>query len=229
MDAPSPPPTLYVFIDEGGNLDFTPKGTKYFTLTALSKFRPFSAAKQLYDLKYDLIEKGICLDRFHATEDKQHIRDQVFQIISQNLEGCRFDSVIVEKSKTFPPLRTDDKFYPKVLGFLLKYVLEQHQKAGINRVIVITDTLPLKRNRNAIEKAAKSVLSNLVKSHSITSYELLHHTSYSSFDLQIVDYANWAIYRRWENDDNRSLQHIRKAVCSQYDIFCNGTQHHYQR
>lgn len=221
--------SLYVFIDEGGNLDFTPKGTKYFTLTALSKFRPFSAAKQLYDLKYDLIESGISLERFHATEDMQDTRDRVFEIISQNLEGCRFDSVIVEKSKTFPPLRINEKFYPKVLGCLLKYVLEQYQKVGIGRVIVITDTLPVKRNRKAIEKATKSVLSDLVKSHSITSYELLHHTSSSSFDLQIVDYANWAIYRRWENDDLRSIQHICKAIHSQFDIFANGVQHQYKR
>lgn len=227
MDTPSQAPALYIFIDEGGNLDFSPKGTKYFTLTALSKFRPFSAAKQLYDLKYDLIEGGICLNRFHATEDMQHTRDKVFGIISQNLEGCRFDSVIVEKSKTYLPLRIDEKFYPKVLGYLLKYVLEQYQREAVSRVIVITDTLPVKRNRKAIEKAAKSVLSNLVKSHSITSYELLHHTSSSSFDLQIVDYANWAIYRRWETGDTRSLQLIRKAVCSQFDIFSSGTQHHY--
>lgn len=33
--------TLYIFVDEAGNLNFSPKGTKYFILTALSKFRPF--------------------------------------------------------------------------------------------------------------------------------------------------------------------------------------------
>lgn len=32
--------TLYLFIDESGNFDFSPKGTKYFVLTALATFDP---------------------------------------------------------------------------------------------------------------------------------------------------------------------------------------------
>lgn len=34
---------LYIFLDEGGNFDFSTGGTKYFTITALSKERPFEA------------------------------------------------------------------------------------------------------------------------------------------------------------------------------------------
>ena len=209
---------LYIFIDEGGNLDFSLKGTKYFTLTALSKLRPFNAGKQLCDLKYDLIETGVCLERFHATEDKQMTRDLVFKIIAQNLSGCCFDSVIVEKSKTHLSLRIDAKFYPKVLGHLLKHVLNAHPQGTVQKVVIMTDRLPIARNRNAIEKTVKQFLSILIKSRSINSYEILHHPSCSSFELQIVDYVNWAIYRKWEHHDYRSLNHILTAVVSQSEL-----------
>ena len=67
--------TLYIFIDEGGNLDFSEKGTKYFSLTSLTKIRPFVIYEPLVNLKYDLWEKGVDFEYFHATEDTQATRD----------------------------------------------------------------------------------------------------------------------------------------------------------
>ena len=72
---------LYIFLDEGGNLDFSSAGTKYFVLTALSKDRPFEAYKYLNELKYDLVERGVEIEYFHASENKQDVRDSVFAII----------------------------------------------------------------------------------------------------------------------------------------------------
>ena len=72
---------LYVFLDEAGNLDFSSNGTRYFLLGALTKERPFNAYKELTELKYDLVESGTALEYFHAAQDRQAVRDSVFQII----------------------------------------------------------------------------------------------------------------------------------------------------
>jgi len=61
---------LYPFLDEGGNLDFSKNGTKYFVLSSLAKERPFYAGKELIELKYDLVELGTNLEYFHAAEDR---------------------------------------------------------------------------------------------------------------------------------------------------------------
>ena len=45
---------LYIFLDEAGNLDFSPTGTRFFLLGAVTKERPFHAYKELTELKYDL-------------------------------------------------------------------------------------------------------------------------------------------------------------------------------
>jgi len=63
--------TLYMFIDEGGNFDFSPRGTKYFNLTCLTEKRPFPSYDKLRNIKYDLIEDGINIEYFHATNDKK--------------------------------------------------------------------------------------------------------------------------------------------------------------
>jgi hypothetical protein len=36
---------LYIFLDEAGNLDFSPTGTRYFILSSVAKERPFNAYK----------------------------------------------------------------------------------------------------------------------------------------------------------------------------------------
>ena len=64
----------YIFLDEGGNLDFSSSGTKYFIiLTSVSAHRPFTAFQALGSYKFDLIEYGLNFVFFHCTEDNRHI------------------------------------------------------------------------------------------------------------------------------------------------------------
>ena len=66
---------LYIFLDEGGNFDFSLNGTRYFTLTCVTSQRPFPWDATFPSLKYDLIEKGLDIEYFHAAEDRQIVRD----------------------------------------------------------------------------------------------------------------------------------------------------------
>jgi hypothetical protein len=93
---------IYLFLDEGGNLDFSPSGTKYFTLTTIAATRPFLLYPPLLNLLYDLLEEAAEVEYFHATGDKQRVRDRVFKVIQDNLTGLRIDSLVIEKSKTGP-------------------------------------------------------------------------------------------------------------------------------
>jgi hypothetical protein len=215
-----PQTTLYIFIDEGGNMVFSPKGTNYFTLTALTKTRPFVAYEPMTNLKYDLWEKGIDFEYFHATEDTQITRNQVFNIISSNLPNFTVDSIIVEKRKTNPTLQVPATFYHKIFEILLNYVLQRH-KDRYSRIIIITDTIPIKQDREAVHKAIKTFLSGWSLGQQ-TSYRIFHHASKSDVNLQIVDYFNWAIFRKWERKDERSYNLIKAAIYSEFDVFKEG-------
>ncbi len=43
-------------------------------------------------------------------------------------------------------------------------------------------------------------------------YRILHHDSKSNIELQIADYMNWAIYRKWDRKDLRSFNLIRGVI-----------------
>jgi hypothetical protein len=213
---------LYLFLDEGGNLDFSPHGTRFFTLTCLTKLRPFAASRGLSDLKYDLIEQGMDIDRFHASEDRQQVRNQVFEIIGSHLTGVRVDSVIVDKKMTAPKIRAVERFYPMMLGQLLRYVIRGHEgNATFKEVVVITDSLPLRKKEEAIKKGIKETLGAMLPPS--VKYRIFHHDSKSNLDLQIVDYFNWAIYRKWNDGDCRSYDLIKSVVRTEFEIFKFGT------
>ncbi|MDR4468837.1 MAG: DUF3800 domain-containing protein [Nitrospira sp.] len=218
-------PCLYVFLDEGGNLDFSTNGTKYFTITTITKIRPFPLDADLLSLKYDLLEEGLDLERFHAAEDKQWVRDRVFSIIGRHLSSIRIDSLIVEKRKTHPKFREQNKFYPAMLGYLLRHVFNQVHGERYNQIVVKTDQLPVNKKRQAFEKAIKTTLVEMLPR--TACYRVVHHESRSSISLQVADYCNWAVYKKWTNDDYRSYELIKEGIKSEFDIFRTGDTHYY--
>jgi len=216
---------LYVFLDEAGDFNFSVSGTKFFMITAIAKARPFFLDDPISSLKYDLIEAGLDIEYFHASEDRQAVRDQLFAIVSNNLRDFRIDSLIVEKRKTGPALQVLERFYPKMIGYLIRYVLEPRNLRDYAEVIVITDSIPVSRKREAVEKAVKQTLSRMLPVG--TKYRILHHASKSCVSLQVADYCSWAIFRKWERGDLRSYDLIRGGIRSEFDIFKTGNRHYY--
>jgi hypothetical protein len=75
------------------------------------------------------------------------------------------------------------------------------------------------------QKAVKETLTEMLPDQ--MKYRVLHHASKSSFGLQVADYCNWAIFRKWERGDTRSYDLIRSRVKSEFEIFRTGTRKYY--
>jgi hypothetical protein len=216
----------YIFLDEGGDLTFDrKKGSEYFTLTGVLTKRPFALDSVLTDLRFDLIEEGTELEEFHATNDRQATRNRVFASIRDNLGPLRVDSVVVQKRKTHPSVQHIERFYPEMLGYLLRYTIREESLASASEVIVVTDKLPLKQKRRAIEKAVKTTLKRMLPSN--VKHRVMHHDSRSCCGLQVADYLNWAIFRKWESGDERSYKLIESALMSEFSIFRYGHTYYY--
>ena len=172
--------------------------------------------------KYDCLEYGLTQEYFHCSDDNVHVRAKVFDIICDHLGNMRVDSLIVEKRKIGPALQSDHRFYPEMLGYLLKSVLSRPSHMEANEVIIITDTVPLRRRRQAIEKAVKGALARMIPSG--PRYRILHHDSRSHHGLQIADYCSWAIFRKYERGDLAAFERLRPAMQSEVEFFRTGTQ-----
>ena len=212
---PQPLQPLYVFLDESGNLDFSPSGTRYFVLTGVWLPRPFPCDAELHGLRFDLIESGLDIEYFHASDDRQATRDRVFEIIRGGLESFHAESLIVDKRLIQSALREEVSFYPRMLGRLLARIVTTCHAERWSELIVITDRIPVHRKRRAVEKAIRTTLAHALPSR--VRHRILHHDSKSCAGLQIADYFNWAIYRAWDRNDRRSLSLIEPAVKGQIE------------
>ena len=90
---------------------------------------------------------------------------------------------------------------------------------------MITDELPQKKQRKLVEKPIKKIMAQLLPED--MQYEIHHHASKSCMALQVCDYCNWAIYRKWRDSDERSYRNIQPAIRSEFDIFRSGNTFYY--
>jgi|GEM_PF-412917 len=240
MTETAEPKTLYIFIDESGNFDFTATGTKFFTLTAVSTLSPLKSREELlgklYELKYAGWTKGQDDYFFHATEDRQETRDWFFTAL-KNLD-FDVDTIIAQKNKTNPSLythlelsggkfktiRSEERFYDKVSQMLLQYIFRRYEeKDGIEKIVVVLGSIFTGKKRGYVLKSLKQYLKQSFKK----PFYVYFHPTASDINCQIADYCGWAAYVRAERGEERPWAEIKDKVKSCFDVFRTGTKTFY--
>lgn len=212
--------TTYIFVDEAGDIDFSKNGTKYYMFSFLVKKRPFRLHDYISSYRYSLLEKNLeplnsrlDIEYFHASYDNKYVRDELFEIISTfEQNSIKIYSYILEKPKVEPLKRKDkDIFYIDNLKYSIQRLLD---KLDIDtNFIIITDRLPLKQNKKKQIKALKEGIKEFIKEKELNiRYDIFHHCSASSVNLQVVDYLSWAIFRKYERDDTKYYNKIKKYI-----------------
>ena len=216
------PRFLYIFLDEAETKLSLKNGSKYFVLGGITKERPFHAYKELTEFKYNQVERGTALEYFHASENAQAVRNAVFDIIEKNLAGVAVDAIIVEKQKVAATLREEEQFIPKVLGTLLREILQHYPLAEFAEVIVFTDSLPVQRKRGAVEKGVKMTLAAMLPA--TVRYRALYRAVRGPIWIcrsRII--APKAIYLKWNGSDDCSFKRVAAAVRREWDVLQTGT------
>lgn len=214
---------LYIFVDESGDYDFRPGRSEYLIWGATTIIdNPYILYTPFSQLKHELNTNGIDTERFHASEESQCIRDKVFNILSNPKILFENDFVVVEKRKTNLSIRDPRILYPKMANHLLQYIFNRYNT--IDKIIIFTDTLPIKKKREAIEKALKGSIRRLLGKK---EFHIYHHSSQSNFGLQAIDYCVWAVFKKWERNDLRSYRRVQRKIKSEFNIFQSGTTVYY--
>jgi hypothetical protein len=104
---------LFVFADEAGNFNFSRRegASKYFIVCTIACDTCEQLGSGLLALRRRLTwEEAPIGEYFHASEDKQAIRDAVFEELQKH--DFSIQATILEKSKAYPHVRvTDQRFY----------------------------------------------------------------------------------------------------------------------
>lgn len=206
------PRTLYLYFDESGNFDFRESGTPFFIMTCAVTTRPFNVGRMLTDLRFDLIEHGHAIEKFHACEDVRDVREAVYDILGALPDNYKVYSAYVEKSSVPEEYRTPDAIYSKVFELLVDRVSERELGNSVSHIIAITDDPPKDAKKRQVTRPLKKYMKSHFQEAGIP-YTLLHHMSCSDPNLQATDYFCWAAHR-----DLTQGKDWPRSVCAQ--SFC---------
>lgn len=224
------PGRRYVFLDEAGNFDFSRKrgASRYFVLTSVTR-DDCSIGNELLALRRQLAWDGALVSgTFHATEDLQAVRDEVFRIIGRH--ELQIDATIIEKSKAQPHLTADHgRFFKMTLYQHLKFVAGRVAPDG-GEVMVVCSALGTRGEQEAHVAGLQDVL------RQVLPLATARHGMWPTVSdpcLQIADYCCWAIQRRLEHTlpdgrpDTRSYDLLKRQISSEFELFRLGTEYYY--
>ena len=230
--------TVYIFVDEAGDMDFSSKGSKHYMFNFLIKKRPFNLHEYISNYRYSLLERNLDpfigrrldIEAFHACEDNKYIREEIFNIISTfDKQSVQAYSYILEKTKVDPKKRREkDKFYIDNLNLAIHQLLDKLQID--NNFVIITDRLPVQKNKSKQVGALKKGIKEYIKFNNLKiRYDIFHHCSASSANLQIVDYISWAIFRKYEQGQDIFYKKIEKYLIGIDLMTKNRDVNHYEK
>jgi hypothetical protein len=219
-------PNKLLFADEAGCFTFEKKlgASRYFILCTVA-MDDDAVATALIRLRRKLAWDGATLgDFFHASEDKQAVRDAVFDVILEH--PFTVQATIMEKTKAEPQTRiTKSRFYKTGWYFHFKHGMQGQFRAQ-HETLITAACLGTKKERIAFEEAVDDVMRQTMR---VKEWKTDFMPAAADPGLQVADYCAWAIYRKWESGgaDVRSYDRIRGRITYEFDLWSKGKVHHY--
>lgn len=220
-------PNKYLFADEAGCFTFERRQnvSRYFILCTVA-MEDETVATSLLRLRRELAWQGADLgEYFHATTDKQSVRDAVYATILQH--PFTVQATIMEKSKAQPQVReTKSRFYQYGWFYHFKFGTG-NQLTSDNEALITAASLGVKKERIAFQSAVDDVMRQTMR---VKKWKTDFLPAGSDPCLQVADYCAWALQRKWESPDQRdcrSYDLIKDRITYEYDLWARGTSHHY--
>lgn len=77
--------------------------------------------------------------------DRKSKSHAVFDLMAAHLDNIRIHCVVVEMEKIVPARQTTSRMYHWMLGYLLRGAPAAELDMGADRVVIITDTIPMNK------------------------------------------------------------------------------------
>lgn len=191
--------TLYVYVDESGNFDFSRSGTKHFVMAAYVTTDPLLAATKIGTLKYFLLSQGVGISNFHASEDSQRVRNQVFEQLAI-LSNLSAHTLWLKKDALPFEAKSTSAIYELAGLEMARIAVVEANLRNAESVVMVFDKTLIYREEQAFLSNAKAVLSQFSR-----PFHIYFHNVSKDFNGQIADYIAWSHYVALERSEFRPL------------------------
>lgn len=188
--------TLFIVVDESGNFDFSPSGTRHLVLSAVATHSPVATAIPILSLRYELLSNHVDVRDFHASADSQHVRNRVLWTISQNNEhACH--AITCTKGELDESLRTRESAFAHLAERVLTSALAEKTEVTTRIVLIFDIALPNKE-RGLVRSKVVPLLKKTTVPFAVYFQSMKHEPI-----GQIADYYAWAMYVQLERGEER--------------------------
>ncbi len=180
-------PRIFVFGDEAGDFNFSrgPGASRSFILTTVA-LTDCSVGSELLALRRDWAWEGHdLLQAFHATGERQAVRDRVFAVIQRH--GLRIDATIFERAKAHPRHHSDTGMYRLAWFFHLHHLIPRNSSAN-DELLVVAASLGTQKRPAIFHQSIEDSMSRLARQRTC---RVQFCPAAVEPCLQVVDYCCW--------------------------------------
>lgn len=208
----------YLFLDESGDLGFDSKkkNSKYFVITVVfvSQKKPLeNIVKNIHKnlrKKVKRLSGGV----LHSVREKPATRKRLLKTLSER--DITIMTIYLNKSKVYTRLQ-DEKhvLYNYVTNILIDRIMTKHLDAD-REITLIAE----KRETNKfLNVGFKSYIESQVKNKHKAIIKIEIKTPSEEKALQAVDFASWAIFRKYELGDDSYYKLIKNKIIEESPLF----------
>ena len=214
--------TVYIFIDDSGDLAFSNRGTNYFVMAAVITTNPIQTGTALQLLKYKLMAIGADVEQFHATEDLQIIRDATIEQIGQT-SGVISHVIYGDKRFVAPVHQNPASLFGIYGKAMIRYMAKKFENKGIAQVVIVFDTALTKKQQSAFKANVIPELKSLK-----VAFHIYTHQMKSDMNGQSADYLAWSKFVQLSRGETRPWNSLNQSLHpTEFNIFQNGHTKYY--
>ena len=175
-------------------------------MSAFATEQPLESAQKLAQLKYELLADGVNIPNFHASDDRQGVRDKVLGQIAIMEDVTSHTFWIRKEECSFESFDTVGIY--EIFGFAIAQAVKiEISRRGLNSVVVVFDKALMFRDEQAFLSRAKAIFTKM--NH---PFQIYFHNVSKDFNGQIADYIAWAHYVALERNELRPLKALPPAL-----------------
>ncbi|MBI2676651.1 MAG: DUF3800 domain-containing protein [Candidatus Yanofskybacteria bacterium] len=207
----------YILLDESGDLGFSfRKGSsKFFIVTIIFTESKRNLEKIARRVHKTLRKKFKKVGVLHAYKEASITRQRLLKDLAKT--DCGILLVILNKKKVFTKLQDEKSvLYNYVTNILLERLMNK-KPIPIDKPIIL---IAAQRETNKfLNENFKSYLSKQINNNHKISLKVEIATPAEEKSLQVVDFASWAIFRKYEFGDDSYYNLVKVRIIEEASLF----------
>lgn len=209
----------YLFLDESGDLGFNfqeKKPSKFFVITCLFAENKHPIEKIVKKTHSELSKKfkrrfGV----LHSVKERPITRRRLLRRLTE--KECFIMTIYLNKKKVYTRLQNEKPIlYNYVTNILLDRMYSRKLVAEPSTIYLIASR---RETNKFLNENFKNYLNQQIKNRHKTKIEIMIKTPYEEKALQAVDFVSWAIFRKYEFDDDNYYNIIKSKIIEENPLF----------